>query len=61
MDAKHAFNLTQRGGREGAERAGTVEESARKRGGDCKRARWGERGRTQTGHRMSACLDNNDL
>lgn len=43
--------------------AGTVEESARKRGGDSERARGGERERerTQTGHRMSACLDNNDL
>lgn len=60
MDAKHAFNLTQRGGRAGA---GTVEESARKRGGDSERARGGERERerTETGHRMSACLDNNDL
>lgn len=50
MDAKHAFNLTRRGARG----AGTVEESARKRGETVREREVGDR------HRMSACLDNND-
>lgn len=57
MDAKHAFNLTQRGGKEGQVQLKKV----REREGETVREREGEREGAQTGHRMSACLDNNDL